>query len=208
MITAGLTGGIATGKSTVAGFLAEAGADIIDADKIARHVVQKGKPAWRAVLDHFGKEILDAGGDIDRRRLGDIVFRSPEKKATLDRIVHPYVFEEMTAAESAIRAERPDAVVILDVPLLFEVGMDGRISEIIVVYAPEHIQIERLMARNDLSTDDALARIRSQMDIEEKRKRAAIVIDNSGDLERTKARTMAVYGIVRTADYPDDADEP
>jgi dephospho-CoA kinase len=193
MITAGLTGGIATGKSTVAGFLAEAGADIIDADKIARDVVQQGKPAWRAVVDRFGEEILDAGGDIDRRRLGDIVFRSPGEKEALNRIVHPYVFEEMTAAESAIRAERPDAVVILDVPLLFEVGMDGRIPEVIVVYAPERRQIKRLMARNDLSREDAMARIRSQMDIEEKRERAAIVIDNSGDLERTKSQTMAVY---------------
>ena len=193
MITAGLTGGIATGKSTVAGFLAEAGADIIDADKIARNVVRQGRPAWRAVVDRFGEEILDAGGDIDRRRLGDIVFRSPGEKEALNRIVHPYVFEEMTSAESAIRAERPDAVVILDVPLLFEVGMDGRISEVIVVYAPERRQIERLMARNDLSREDAMARIRSQMDIEEKRERAAIVIDNSGDLERTRKRTLEVY---------------
>ncbi len=193
MITAGLTGGIATGKSTVAGFLKEAGAEIVDADRIARDVVQKGKPAWQAVVDHFGEDILDPDGGIDRQRLGDIVFRSIEEKEALNRIIHPHVFREMTASESAIRAERPDAVGVLDVPLLFEVGMDSRISEVIVVYAPERIQIERLMARNNLSREDALARIHSQMDIEEKRERAAIVIDNSGDLKRTRQRTLEVY---------------
>ncbi len=193
MITAGLTGGIATGKSTVAGFLETAGAAVIDADKIAREVVQKGQPAWGAVVDHFGETILDRDGGIDRQRLGDIVFRSPEEKETLNRIIHPYVFEEMTAAESAIRKERPDAVIILDVPLLFEVGMDGRLSEIIVVYAPERLQIDRLMARNALSREDALARINSQMAIEEKRERATIVINNSKDLGSTRERTLEVY---------------
>ncbi len=193
MITAGLTGGIATGKSTVSGFLAEAGAAVVDADKIAREVVKQQKPAWRAVVDHFGEEILAPDGEIDRQRLGDIIFRSPEEKETLNRIIHPYVFQEMTAAESAIRKKRPDAVIILDVPLLFEVGMDARLAEVILVYAPERRQIERLMARNALAQENALARVRSQMNIEEKRDRATVVIDNSYDLERTRKRTLEVY---------------
>lgn len=196
MITAGLTGGIATGKSTVAYFLKEAGAAIVDADKIAHEVVRQGQPAWRAVVDHFGDTILKPDREIDRRRLGDIVFRSPEEKKVLNSIIHPYVFQEMEAARAAIRNNRPNAVTILDIPLLFETGMDRRLTDIaviIVVHAPRHIQIQRLMARNGFSRKDALARINAQIDIEEKRKQADMVIDNTGDLKKTRTQTLAIY---------------
>ena len=194
MIIAGLTGGIASGKSTVSAILAEAGAIIVDADVIAREVVAPGRPAYEDILDAFGRDILLPSGMLDRIRLGDIIFNDPSKKARLNAIVHPRVYRRMEEAIIDIAATKPDAVTILDIPLLMETGKKGRdLAEVIVVYVPEAVQLKRLMVRDQIDRDAALARIRSQMPIEEKRRLATIVIDNSGAIEKTRARALNLY---------------
>ena len=147
MIVAGLTGGIASGKSTVAGFLREAGAEVIDADQIAREVVRPGTSAHTEIIRVYGREMLQPDGQIDRKRLGDIIFNDPPQKARLNAIVHPHVFVRLTAAVDRIAERSPDAVVILDIPLLLETGWHGDLAEIIVVYVPQEVQLKRLMAR-------------------------------------------------------------
>lgn len=189
----GLTGGIATGKSTVSAILENAGAVIIDADRIARMVVKKNMPAYRQILDKFGKSILLPDGAIDRTALGNLIFNDPQKKQLLNTIVHPYVRKETDRQLKHLEKNNPDALVILDIPLLFEAGMGSDLSEVIVVYAPEHIQIKRLMKRDHISHADAMARVRSQMPIEEKKKLATMVIDNSGTREHTRKQTLEIF---------------
>ncbi len=193
MVIAGLTGGIASGKSTVSRMLADAGARIIDADQIAREVVQPGTSAYGEIVSVFGRHILQSDGAIDRKRLGDVIFNDPEKKARLNAIVHPRVFQRTDQMIADIANQAPEAVVILDVPLLLEAGMDRDLAELIVVYIPESLQLERLMARDGINVADAMARIRSQMPIEEKRKRASIVIDNSGSLSDCRRQALAAF---------------
>ena len=189
----GLTGGIATGKSTVSAFLINAGAVIIDADRIARQVVKKGSPAYRDIIKNFGETILLPDGEINRSALGDIIFNDPQKKQLLNSIVHPHVRKEQNRQLKDLEKNDPDATVILDIPLLMETQTDRDLSEVIVVYAPEHIQITRLMQRDGISKADALARVRSQMPIEEKKERATIVIDNSGTRENTRKQTLKIF---------------
>ena len=189
----GLTGGIATGKSTVSRMLAAAGAHVVDADQLAREVVEPGQPAWEAIVEHFGRGILLADRRIDRERLGDMVFHDPAKKALLDRIVHPAVFDAMARRLARLEKEDPGGVAILDIPLLFETGKERGLDEVVLVYAPEAVQRERLMRRNGLSFEAAEARINAQMPIEEKRRRAAVVIDNSGDLEATRKQVERLW---------------
>lgn len=193
MITVGLTGGIATGKSTVAKILKQAGARVIDADCIAREVVKPGHPAWQEIVEHFGKRVLLPAGEIDRKVLGDIIFNDADQKTALNRIVHPRVFEAMGAKIDHIAETAPGCVVILDIPLLFETGRHRDLAEIIVVYVPESIQLARLVARDGLSRRNALARIRSQMPIEEKKKHASLIIDNSGYRDDTRRQTLEIY---------------
>lgn len=193
MIIAGLTGGIASGKSTVSRFLSEAGARIIDADKIAREIVSQGSPGYDAIVSFFGRTILLPDGEIDRKRLGEIIFNDPEKKARLDCIVHPRVFERTAEMICQISSQTPDAVVIMDIPLLMETGMGIHLAEVIVVYVPEVLQLERLMKRDGIDKQAAMARIRSQMPIEEKRKRATVVIDNSGTMSDSRRQALAVF---------------
>ena len=193
MVIAGLTGGIASGKSTASAFLADAGAVIVDADIIAREVVQKNRPAWLEIVRAFGRSILLPGGEINRFLLGEIIFNDPAQKQVLNRIVHPEVIAETATRLAEIEKNQPGAVVILEVPLLIESGMDTGLSDIIVVYVPEPVQIQRLIARDALTQVQAQARIRSQMPIEEKKRRATIVIDNSGSREDTRSISLTVY---------------
>jgi dephospho-CoA kinase len=193
MIVAGLTGGIATGKSTVASIFEAAGARLIDADRIARDAVRKGAPAYHDAVAHFGEAVLQDDGEIDRKRLAAVIFNDPAEQRALERIVHPQVKQEIARSLDLIRRETPDALVIVDVPLLFESGMDRGLAAAIVVYVPEQIQLERLMARDALTQPEALARIRAQMPIEKKKSLATLVIDNSGSLERTRDQTLEVY---------------
>ena len=197
MIVAGLTGGIGTGKSTVSAIFEEAGAIIVDADKIAREVVEKGRPAWQKIVKHFGRDILLPNGNIDRKRLADIIFADPQQKDRLNRIVHPFVIAETERRLKKIERDQPDSVVILDVPLLIEAGMSRDLAEIIVVYVPETIQQQRLMDRDRLRETEALARIRAQMPIEKKKSRGTILIDNSASPAVTRKIALKVFKSLR-----------
>lgn len=194
MIVAGLTGGIATGKSTVSKMFRDEGAVIIDADKIAHNVVKKGEPAWQQIRDYFGNEILLPNEEINRAYLGDIVFNDVAKKKVLNEIVHPFVLEKMAEELKQAEETRRGSTVILDVPLLIESGMHkGIMSDVILVYIPERLQLERLIARDNISVADATARIKSQMPIDEKKNYADIVIDNSKSIDETRKRTIEVF---------------
>ena len=193
MLVIGLTGGIATGKSTVSDILENAGAVIIDADRIARQVVKKNLPAYRQIVDSFGESVLLPDGEIDRTALGHVIFNDPRKKQLLNTIVHPQVRKETKRQLRRIEKNDPNALVILDIPLLYETGMHRNLSEVIVVYAPEHAQVKRLMQRDQISEEDALARIRSQMPIEQKKSRATLVIDNSGTVKNTRKQTLKIF---------------
>jgi len=193
MLNVGLTGGIATGKSTVAQLLVEKGARLIDLDEISHAVMAPEGPVWRAVVRHFGEGILDEDGTIDRRKLGNIVFADREKLDLLNRLVHPAVFEEWHKRIEAIRMEQPDAVVLSDIPLLIEAGMKPMVDLVLLVYVPPEEQIARLVARSGLSREEAQKRIASQMPIDEKLPIADIVVRNDGSPEATRKALHAVW---------------
>jgi dephospho-CoA kinase len=205
---AGLTGGIASGKTTAAAMLAEAGAYIIDADRIARQVVQKGTPAWQAIRAHFGSAILLADGQIDREALGTIVFRDPNAKAVLNGIVHPHVLEVIQAEIGRLIKRHPEELLVLDVPLLIESGWQAYLSVVILVYVPEAIQKARLMQRDGLGAADAEARIRAQMPIEAKRAHADYIVDNTGSRAATRRQIFAIYEQIITGPWPPVASRP
>jgi len=184
----GLTGGIASGKSTVSNYLAELGAIIIDADKIAHEIMEKGKPAYWQVIEAFGRGILAENGEIDRSRLGKIVFNDPEQKKTLEEITHPQVIREMREKIEEYRAE--NKVIVLDIPLLFEAGLEFMVDEIWVVYVDRETQLQRLMARDGLSYQEANIRIQAQMSLEEKRELADFLIDNRSTIEDLKRKVL------------------
>ena len=179
MILVGLTGGIATGKSTVADLFRQFGAAVIDADQLARDVVQPGKPAWREIVKCFGKRVLLPDRTIDRPALGSIVFRNRRKLRRLERIIHPRVAREQQRRARRIARRTPDAIIIYEVPLLFEAGVNTRVNKIIVVTADRETQIARLKRRNGLTRQQAFQRIKSQMPLAEKARRADIVLDGT-----------------------------
>lgn len=193
MILVGLTGGIASGKTTVATLFRNQGALIVDADLIARQVVAPGEPPWRAIRDLFGEAVLNADGTINRPLLGQWVFKDPALRHELEKIVHPWVRIRMNAQVDRIRQTQPRAVVVQDIPLLFESRMTGGLAEVIVVYAPAALQLQRLVKRDGIGVPDAYARIRSQLPIEEKCRRATIIINNSGDPSETMDQATKVY---------------
>jgi dephospho-CoA kinase len=197
MLVAGLTGSIATGKSTVSGILKELGAFIVDADRAAHEVVLPGTKAWNEIVRIFGKEILQKSGEIDRERLGRIIFNDSAMRSILEEVVHPEVVHSMDEQIRSIKSGFPDAVVILDVPLLIETGMHKGVGEVIVVYCPEDMQITRLMVRDNISREDALAKVRSQISIEEKRRYATLLIDNSTSKDYTRIKVEDLYGRLR-----------
>jgi dephospho-CoA kinase len=193
MLVAGLTGSIATGKSTVSGILKELGAFIVDADRAAHEVVLPGTKAFNEIVRIFGKKILQKSGEIDRERLGRIVFNDSAMRSILEEVVHPEVMRAMDEQIGSIKSGSPDAVVILDVPLLIETGMHKGVGEVIVVYCPEAMQITRLMVRDKISKEDALAKVRAQISIEEKRRYASLLIDNSASKDKTRKQVKNAY---------------
>ena len=186
MILVGLTGGVATGKSTVAAMLKQCGAVVIDADLLAREVVTPGKPAWKEIVATFGKGLLNSDRTLNRHALGAIVFRHPAKRRALESIIHPRVAREQARLTRQAARQDPHAVVIYDVPLLFEAGIDKRVDTTIVVTADRPTQISRLKKRNGLSRADALHRINSQMPLAQKVWRADHVLN--GTLPRPTLR--------------------
>ena len=179
MMLVGLTGGVATGKSTVARMFRQCGAIIIDADELARAVVQPGKPAWRAIVREFGHDILNADRSINRQAIGAIVFRNKAKRRKLEQIIHPRVAREQMRRTRAAAKKDPHAVVIYDVPLLFEAGIDKRVDKIVVVTADRETQIIRLKKRNGFTRVEALRRINSQMPLAKKVAQADYVLDGT-----------------------------
>jgi dephospho-CoA kinase len=191
MILIGLTGSVATGKSTVAKMFKKCGAIVIDADELAREVVQPGKPAWREIVRTFGRRILNLDRTIDRHALGAIVFHDKKKLRHLERIIHPRVAREQIRLTKQAAKNDPKAVVIYDVPLLFEAGIDKRVDKTVVVAATRKTQIMRLKNRNGLTRAEALRRIRSQMPLAMKRLRADYILDgtkNRASLSRDISR--------------------
>jgi dephospho-CoA kinase len=183
MILIGLTGSVATGKSTVAKMFKKCGAIVIDADELAREVVQPGKPAWREIVRTFGRRILNLDRTIDRHALGAIVFHDKKKLRYLERIIHPRVAREQIRLTKQAAKNDPKAVVIYDVPLLFEAGIDKRVDKTVVVAATRETQIMRLKNRNGLTRAEALRRIRSQMPLAMKRLRADYILDGTKNRE-------------------------
>lgn len=179
MILVGLTGGVATGKSTVAMMFKQCGAVVINADELAREVVTPGKPAWREIVALFGKIVLNQDRSLNRQALGSIVFRNRKKRRQIERIIHPRVAREQTRLTRQAERTDPTAVVIYDVPLLFEAGIDKRMDRTIVVTADRNTQIARLKKRNGLSRAEAIRRIRSQMPIASKKHVANYLLDGT-----------------------------
>lgn len=185
----GLTGGIATGKSTVSNLLIEKGYKLIDADKIAREVVEIDKPAYLKIVEEFGESILLEDKTIDRKALGNIIFNDNFFREKLNQITHPHIFK--TIKLNIHKLCKEESIIFLDIPLLFEQfdllkEYDIRFNEIVLVYVDEKTQIERLVNRDFISKEQAINKIRSQMPIVEKRSRSSKTIDNTGDIENLK----------------------
>ena len=193
MILVGLTGGLATGKTTVAHLFQDCGASLIDADLLARTVVEPGRPAWREIVRSFGKGILRPDHAIDRAALARIVFRNPAKLRRLNAIVHPRVAREQARLTREIVKKDPRAVILYDVPLLFEAGVHKRMDRTIVVTADRETQIARLLKRNGLTRIEALRRLRAQMPLREKIKRADYVLDGFLPLPRLRRKAARLY---------------
>ena len=197
MILVGLTGGIATGKSTVAGLFKRCGATVIDADALAREVVQPGKPAWREIVRIFGKAALNTNRTLNRQALGAIVFGHPTKLRYLENIIHPRVAREQARLTKQAARIDPRAIVIYDVPLLFEAGIEKRVDKTIVVTADRETQIARLNQRNGLSRAEAIRRIKTQMPLADKRRRADYLLNGTLPLPQLKKQVRLLHQSLR-----------
>jgi len=190
----GLTGSIATGKSTVSRMFAHLGARVIDADLLAREVVMPGQAAHARIVEEFGPQVVQEDGALDRKALGAVVFADASKRKRLEEITHPAIGLRQQRILSVLDEEAFEGVVIWDAALLFEGGGAAKMDRVVVVYADPETERRRLMERDGLSEADARARIASQMPIAEKAKLADHVIDNSGTREETERQVRAVYG--------------
>jgi dephospho-CoA kinase len=193
MLIVGLTGGVASGKTAVSRVLGEEGAYIIDADQIARELVQPHKPAWKEIIRAFGKEILQENGSIHRKKLAEKIFTDPKQRRILNRILHPRIKEEMDKRTRKIGKKDPEAIVVMDAPLLVELGMQHQVDRLIVVISTQLQQVERLEKRDRRSPEEALKLFSSQMPVGEKEKLADFVIRNEGSLEEMKKRAKEVF---------------
>ncbi|WP_303751414.1 dephospho-CoA kinase [Staphylococcus aureus] len=198
----GLTGGIASGKSTVSELLSVFGFKVVDADKAAREAVKKGSKGLAQVREVFGDEAIDENGEMNRRYMGDLVFNHPEKRLELNAIIHPIVRDIMEEEKQEYLKQGYN--VIMDVPLLFENELENTVDEVWVVYTSESIQMDRLMQRNNLSLEDAKARVYSQISIDKKSRMADHVIDNLGDkleLKQNLERLLEEEGYIEKPNY-------
>jgi dephospho-CoA kinase len=186
----GLTGGIASGKSTVSGILADLGAIIIDADQISRELTVPGSPLLAKIVEHFGSEILFPDGKLNRRLLAGIIFRHPEKRKVLEQITHPAIISRIKGRLEEIKKERPHTVVVIEAALLIEAGMTQMVDEVWLVTVDRSVQIQRLMSRDNLSFKEAIARIESQLPVEKKLAHAHVVIDTGKDLQSVRQQVL------------------
>ena len=192
MLVVGLTGGVASGKTTVSHLLQEEGACLIDADQIARDLVQPHTPTWKELIRAFGKEILEKDESIQRKRLAAVIFANPQQRSLLEGILHPQIDREIDRRLQEIREKDPEAIVVVDAALLVETGAYRRMDALIVVTATHGQQIERLRNRTGATEQEAEGIISSQMPLEEKVKVADFVVPNEGSLEETRRRTKQV----------------
>jgi dephospho-CoA kinase len=193
----GLTGGIASGKSTVARMLAEKGVPVIDADALAREVVEPGTPALARIAARWPEVVRD--GVLDRKALGAVVFARPEERAALEAIVHPAIRAEVERRLAALEAAGAE-VAVYEAALLVEAGLDEELDALVVVALPEEEQVRRLVARDGLSAEAARARVAAQAPLAEKVRRADYVIDNTGDLAALRRRVDEVWSALRSAE--------
>ena len=197
MLIVGLTGGIASGKSTVAGMFDTEGARLISLDEISRKVVQPGTAGWEEILNVFGKKTANDDGTINRKKLGDIIFSDPEQRKRLEDILHPKIHQEQVRQVKDILRHDENAIVIIDIPLLIEVRKQESVDKVILVYVPAEMQLNRLVKRDGLSVEEAQKRISAQDPIESKRKYAHYIIDNQGSLESTRQQVKEIWGALR-----------
>ncbi|MEM5789520.1 MAG: dephospho-CoA kinase [Syntrophobacteraceae bacterium] len=188
-----LTGGIATGKSTVAAKFRELGAEILDADEYARRAVEPGTQSWGALREMLGPDFFNPDGFLKRRELREKIVREPECREQLNAVLHPYILEAMWADWETLRAEKPGTIPVFDIPLLFEGGFEKDFDIIILVYAPPETQILRLMRRDGLSREEARRTLSIQYPIETKKALSTYLIDNSGDIELTLRQAEDIW---------------
>ncbi len=194
MYIVGLTGGIASGKSTVSSILADCGAFIIDADVIGHEVIKKGSEGWKKLVESFGQGILDQEGNIDRPKLGREVFGDAEKVARLNQITHPLIIKEIFLRIDRLRKEKgEDSIVVLDAPLLVEAGGRDFVDLLVLISSPEEVQVERLAKDRKMSSEDAKKRISAQAKLDEKIKLADIVVENTGTIPELREKAQALW---------------
>ena len=193
MLRVGMTGSIGVGKSFVASVFVELGCHVLDADQTAREVVMPGTPGLKALTEAFGEEILNPDGTLNRKQLGAVVFNDESERQRLNHILHPFIIARQDEILNMWEAEDPDGIGIVDAALMIESGGYKRFDKLIVVHCRPEVQLERLMLRDQLSRDEALRRINSQMPQEEKQKFADYLIDTSDGFEPTRAQIVAVH---------------
>ncbi len=197
MLSVGLTGGIASGKSLAALFFQRLGAYLIDADEISRKVVEPGEKGWSMVVDNFGPEITGNDGSIDRARLGNIIFSNARQRELLNSLLHPLIIEETGKKLQHIAKKDTSSIVLIEMPLLIECNMQNDFDLIVLIYADRETQKKRLIERNGLKEKEAEARLNSQKNLEEKRKYASYIIDNNGSKKELEKQVKKVYGFLK-----------
>ena len=193
MLKVALTGGIASGKSTVCKAFSRLGAKVLDADEVAREVVLPGRSAWTKLKHVFGSEFFSPDGYLDRRRMRKLIFSDPVKRRQINTIVHPEVVREINRRYEKMSAMEPGGIFIVDIPLLLEVGAADRFDLVLVVYVDEEVQLERLVQRDGLSRDEANQALRAQIPLRQKAEKADFVIDNNGSLQQTEAQVEELW---------------
>ena len=199
MLRVGLTGSIAVGKSHVCEVFRELGCHVLDADRTAREVVKPGTKGYEQIVEAFGNDVLQASGELDRKKLGAIVFTDKEKRERLNAIVHPLVIEAQDDWIRGVEARDPNGIAIIDAALMIESGGYKRFDKLIVVWCEQEIQLQRLMKRDGLSEEDANARIRAQMPQEEKKRFADHLIDTSAGFDAAREQVKKVYSELKEA---------
>ena len=196
MLSVGLTGGIASGKSAAAQLFMQKGASLIDADLVARKVVRRGEEGFQPVIDAFGSDIITVSGELDRVKLGAVVFADPVKRKLLDTTLHPFIIKRIFSYIGHLKDQRYSGIVIADIPLLFECGLQQRFDKTVLVYASPETQQQRLIQRNSITLDAARQRLCSQMSIDDKRQHADYIIENTGSLDALEEQVASVWSLL------------
>ena len=198
----GVTGGIASGKTTVARMLETRGAPIIDFDALSRVVVESNKPAWEDIVAYFGEQVLLADKALDRKKLAEIVFRDPEKRKKLERFTHPRIYEEFSLLVKEHTSQNPNAIIQVVIPLLIEANLQYLFHRLLLVYVPREKQIERLMKRDQISLEVAEGILAAQMPIDDKKAYADFIVDNSGPLDETRKQVENIWEKLKEVQKP------